>query len=241
MATPPLVCIISSSAQAAIEEERLAAAGARVRRAASSPGCDLLFSSAGTTLAFLLLDAAAVPDSGAGAGAGAGGDAVLARVEQLARGFRRGYVLLPYEAAGAAAVLAARFGAEASLSFVVMPLLASFTAQALAIAQAVLDASGAAGGWREEQEAVAASADGVAQALGALPLPRGCDRGHTANMLRTLGSLQHISQASSAEIAGATDLEPAAAAALAAFFRRGCVASARPLGTQPRAPLMRSL
>lgn len=90
-----------------MDEGRLRAAGLRTRVSALSPGADVLFSRAGTTLAFLLLT-----------GATAGGDAG-ARVETLAKSFARGYVLLPDSAlASTAAPLAARFGAEPSLCFV---------------------------------------------------------------------------------------------------------------------------
>ena len=236
MAAPPLVCIISQDSRHLVEEERLTAAGVRVRHGTSSPGCDLLFSKAGVTLAFLLLSPV---DEGAVA-------AAEGRVQQLSKGFKRAFVLLAYEALAGTPLLAAQFGAEPNLSFVTMPLCANFTAQTLAIAQAVMAGAAEERGWVQQQEQVVTTAEAVAQVLLGLPLPSGTDRGHQINMLRMLGSIQQLSQLSIAHIIAHTDLPPPAAQQVAAFFRRGAGVARQPSLPVDQAgaramPVMRSL
>lgn len=67
-----------------------------------------------------------------------------------------------------------------------LPILADPTAQALAIALAVLAGAANEPAWRSHQEATVASPDAVVLALTGLPLPPRSDHRHTANMLRML-------------------------------------------------------
>eukprot|EP00887_Chlorella_sp_A99_P004890 scaffold4.g4890.t1 len=206
----------------------------------------MLFSRAGTTLAFLMLGQSDVAAAGGATAASVAAATTLSpvagRIERLAQSFKRAYVLLPYEAADAAAALAGRWGAEPGLSFVVLPLCANATQQALDIAHAVLAGVTEEGAWRQQREQVVTSADAVGQVLAALPLPRDCDRAHTVNLLQLLGSLQNIGQQTSAEIMAHTGLPPAAAQQVEAFFRvGGQQAQPRPAAVQQPRPVLRSL
>ena len=73
-----------------------------------------------------------------------------------------------------------------------------------------------------QQAQTVQSLEAVTPVLLSLPLPgERDDGGHHANMLRMLGSLQQLSRRQGDQIAALTDIGPADADAIAAFFRRG--------------------
>ncbi|KAL4439246.1 hypothetical protein ABPG77_004148 [Micractinium sp. CCAP 211/92] len=192
--------------EAARLEQLAAAAGLRVRRVGSTQA-DLLVSKAGISLPFLLWRRAGCSKTvvhSAGAASPAAVGAAAAAALKLAASFRQAYVMLPYDLLGDIDVLntVSSLGCQAEgLCFVWMPMGASFTERALAVALALLPAEVEEAPWRlqarggrisEHQAQAVASAEAVNQVLLGLPLPRDGDAAHHVNMLRLLGSISDI-------------------------------------------------
>ncbi|KAI3428507.1 hypothetical protein D9Q98_007331 [Chlorella vulgaris] len=204
------ICLQSACEEGVVNETRLlqlaAAAELKVRKVAAAPA-DLLVSKAGTTLAFMLWRS------------DAGGGNMTERAARLASSFKHAHVLVPHALIGKPLVLDAAASCNGPI-MVPMPMGADFTDRAVALAIALLPAVSEEAAWRKEQAHVAATSEAVNHVLLGLPLPGDGDAAHHANMLRMLGSLQHISQRHGEEIAAHTDIDSRSAAAIAAFFGR---------------------